>query len=155
MLREKSTTEVPKENSSMSSTLLADKTAMITGSANGIGEEIARFFADQGARVYLIDRDGDKNEALARSIRSQGQFASALTGDVRDRSVFVTASETAVREFHRLDILINNAGIYPRQPFIGMTEAQWDEMHDITLKSMFHSSQAVLPQMMRQGRGRL
>jgi 3-oxoacyl-[acyl-carrier protein] reductase len=135
--------------------LLADKTAIVTGSANGIGEETARFFADQGARVYLIDRDGDKNEALAKSIRSRGQFASAFTGDVRDRSVFVTASEAAVREFQRLDILINNAGIYPRQPFIGMTEAQWDEMHDINLKSMFHSSQAVLPHMMQQGAGKI
>ncbi|MFZ0593345.1 MAG: glucose 1-dehydrogenase [Bryobacteraceae bacterium] len=135
--------------------LLADKVAVITGSANGIGEQVARFFADQGARLYLIDCDGEKNETLAESIRAAGQFATAITGDVRDRQVFETASEMAVREFDRLDILINNAGIYPRQRFLVMTSAQWDEMQDINLKSMFHSSQAVLPRMMRQGSGKI
>jgi 3-oxoacyl-[acyl-carrier protein] reductase len=135
--------------------LLTDKIAVITGSANGIGETIARFFADEGAKVYLIDRDRDRNEALAASIRDRGQFASALNGDVRDRSVFLAAAERANREFGRLDILINNAGIYPRQAFLNMTEAQWDEMQDINLKSMFHSCQAVLPHMVRQRAGKI
>jgi 3-oxoacyl-[acyl-carrier protein] reductase len=132
-----------------------DKVAVITGSANGIGQETARFFANQGAKVYLIDRDGDKNEALARSIRAAGEFAVAITGDVRDRRVFDATAEMAVREFDRLDVLINNAGIYPRQRFLGMTSTQWDEMQDTNLKSMFHSSQAVLPHMMRQGSGKI
>jgi 3-oxoacyl-[acyl-carrier protein] reductase len=135
--------------------LLVDKVAVITGSANGIGRETARFFADQGARVYLIDRDGEKNEAVADSIRAAGQFASTITGDVRDRRVFDTASDMAVREFDRLDILINNAGIYPRQQFLGMTSAQWDEIQDINLKSMFYASQAVLPHMIRRGSGKV
>lgn len=135
--------------------LLLDKVAIITGSANGIGQETAKFFAAQGARVYLIDRDRHRNEALAASIRSTGQFASAVTGDVRDRSVFDAAAERALGENDRLDILVNNAGIYPRQSFLEMTSSQWDEMQDVNLKSMFHSSQAVLPQMVRQGSGKI
>jgi 3-oxoacyl-[acyl-carrier protein] reductase len=69
--------------------------------------------------------------------------------------VFLKAAQTAVREFDRVDILINNAGIYPRQAFLSMTEAQWDEMQEINLKSMFHSSQAVLPEMVRRGAGKI
>ena len=135
--------------------LLVEKVAVITGSANGIGQETARFFADQGARVYLIDRDSERNESLAESIRGTGQFAAAITGDVRDRDVFDRAAEMAIREFDRVDILINNAGIYPRQRFLDMTSKQWDEMQDINLKSMFHSSQAILPHMVRQGSGKI
>ena len=135
--------------------LLAGKIAVITGSANGIGETTARFFAEEGAKVYLIDRDVEKNEALAAAIRDRDQFASAIAGDVRDRAVFLKAVQMAVREFDRVDILINNAGIYPRQAFLSMTEAQWDEMQEINLKSMFNSSQAVLPEMVRRRAGKI
>lgn len=135
--------------------LLVDKVAIITGSANGIGEAIAMFFAAQGAKMYLIDRDGEKNETLARSICAAGQFASAITGDVRDRSTFESAIESAIRESNRVDILVNNAGIYPRQEFLSMTSVQWDDIHAVNLKSMFHSAQAVLPHMMRQQSGHI
>lgn len=133
--------------------LLAEKVALITGSASGIGEAIGTFFAEQGAKVYLIDRDEEKNETLARSIRAAGQFASAITGDVRDQSTFESATQVVMSESNRIDVLVNNAGIYPRQEFLTMTSAQWDEMQAINLKSMFHSSQAVLPHMMRQQSG--
>jgi 3-oxoacyl-[acyl-carrier protein] reductase len=135
--------------------LLTDKVALVTGSANGIGETISRFFAEQGAKVFLIDRDGEKNEAVARSIREAGRFASAITGDVRERSTFDSAVERAVREFHQVDVLVNNAGIYPRQEFLTITSTEWDDMQAINLKSMFHSSQAVLPYMLRQQSGKI
>lgn len=135
--------------------LLLDKVAVITGAAKGIGRETAQYFSKQGARVYLIDLDSVSNDALAESIRLAGQFASAINGDVRERLVFERATENAIREFSRVDILVNNAGVYPRQRFLEMTSAQWDEIQEINLKSMFHSSQAVLPQMIRQGAGKV
>jgi 3-oxoacyl-[acyl-carrier protein] reductase len=135
--------------------LLAEKVAIITGSANGIGETTANFFADQGASLYLIDRDDAKNEAVAAAISARNGRAFAVNGDVRDRAVFRRVVENSIHEFGRIDILINNAGIYPRQSFLEMTEHQWDEIQDINLKSMFHSSQAVLPSMIQRGMGKI
>jgi 3-oxoacyl-[acyl-carrier protein] reductase len=135
--------------------LLAEKVAIITGSANGIGETTANFFADQGASVYLIDRDSAKNEAVAAAISARNHRAFAVNGDVRDRTVFRSAVEKSIHEFGRIDILINNAGVYPRQSFLEMTEQQWDEIQDINLKSMFHSSQVVLPSMIQRGMGKI
>jgi 3-oxoacyl-[acyl-carrier protein] reductase len=135
--------------------LLAEKIAIITGSANGIGETTANFFADQGASLYLIDRDDAKNEALAAAINARNRRAFAVNADVRDRAVFRSVVEKSMREFGRIDVLVNNAGIYPRQSFLEMTDHQWDEMQDINLKSMFHSSQAVVPVMIQRGRGKI
>jgi len=135
--------------------LLAEKIAIITGSANGIGETTANFFADQGASLYLIDRDDANNEALAAAINARNRRAFAVNADVRDRAVFRSVVEKSMREFGRIDVLVNNAGIYPRQSFLEMTDHQWDEMQEINLKSMFHSSQAVVPVMIQRGRGKI
>ena len=61
--------------------------------------------------------------------------------------------EDAISRFGRIDVLINNAGVYPRQPFLEMTEEQWDTMHDVNLKSVFHCTKLVLPHMVRQRAG--
>src|SRR5438477_2296693 len=122
---------------------LTDKVALITGSAAGIGEAIAHLFAENGASVFLLDRDGARNQAVAASIRSAGGWAEALTGDVRQASEIAPVVRAAIDEFKRIDILINNAGIYPRQAFLEMAEAQWDEMHAVNLKSMYHCLRLV------------
>jgi 3-oxoacyl-[acyl-carrier protein] reductase len=135
--------------------LINGKVALITGSASGIGREICSLLADHEAHVHLIDCDGQKNEMVAASIRSNGYSAKAFATDVRDRKALDTVVEAAVREFNRIDILINNAGIYPRQTFVGMTESQWDEMQDVNLKSIFHMTQAVLPHMISRNSGKV
>ena len=135
--------------------LLTNKSAIITGSATGIGEVIAQVFAAQGARLLLLDRKEEQNRAVAAAIEKDGGRAIAVATDVRDRSAIEAGVAVGFREYGGVDILINNAGIYPRQDFIGMTEEQWDEMHDINLKSMFRITQAVLPDMLSRGSGKI
>ena len=132
--------------------LLKNKVAVITGSASGIGAGVAELFSSEGATVVLLDRDSVGNEDTARALPRQ---ARAITCDVRDRESVRRAVEQAASEFGRIDILINNAGIYPRQPFLEMREEEWDEMHDINLKSMFHTCQAILPGMVARGSGKI
>jgi 3-oxoacyl-[acyl-carrier protein] reductase len=131
--------------------LLPDRVAIVTGAAAGIGEAIARLFAAQGAHVFLLDRDADGCRAVADSLPS----AFAFGGDVRQAADFAAVTAAALDRFGRIDILINNAGIYPRQSFLDMTEQQWDEMQDINLKSMFHSMKSVLPHMAARGAGKI
>ncbi len=126
--------------------LLENKVAIVTGAATGIGEEIARVFAEQGARLLLLDRN---------PVIGQYPHAVTLQVDVRERAAIDQAVARAVAEWGRIDALINNAGIYPRQDFLGITEAQWDEMQDVNLKSMFHTQQAVLPHMIQQRQGKI
>ena len=135
--------------------LLKEKVALVTGAATGIGEAVARLSAEHGARVFLMDRDAAGVEAVAASIRSTGASAQAFAGDVRLFSDIAVVVEAAARECGRFDILINNAGIYPRARFLDLTDAQWDEMHDINLKSMFHSMQLALPHMIAQRSGKI
>ncbi len=135
--------------------LLDSKIALITGTATGIGESVARLFAAEGARVFLFDRDAALNQEVAKSIQSSGGWAQDFSGDVRNAADIAMWVDAAMREFGRIDLLINNAGIYPRQAFLGMTEAQWDEMQDINVKSMYYCLQAVLPHMVSQGAGKV
>ena len=132
--------------------LLQNKVAIVTGSATGIGEGIAQMFVAQGAHVFMLDRDAASNEAVARAL---GGNATPIACDVRDSKQIQHAVDEAIRQFGRIDILINNAGIYPRQAFLEMTEAQWDEMQDTNLKSMFFLCRAVLPHMAQRGFGKV
>jgi 3-oxoacyl-[acyl-carrier protein] reductase len=135
--------------------LLTQKVALITGAAAGIGEAIARLFAENGARVFLFDRDAQRNGAVAERIRAAGGWAQGFAGDVRQADDIAPAVQAAMAEFGQIDILINNAGIYPRQPFLEMTEAQWDEMQAINLKSMYHCLKLVLPHMVAKRSGKV
>ncbi len=135
--------------------LLQRKVAFITGAAAGIGESIARTFAAEGARVALLDRNGAGAEDLAADIRSAGGVALASPGDVRDADTVRAAIERAHAEFGRLDILINNAGIYPRHNLLEMTEQQWDEILSTNLKGVFQCTRLALPYMIAQGAGKI
>jgi 3-oxoacyl-[acyl-carrier protein] reductase len=132
--------------------LLRDKVAIITGAAAGIGQGIAQLFAAEQAKAYLLDRDVTRNEAVASALPG---FAHALACDVRSRPQIESAINRVVADAGRIDILINNAGIYPKQPFLEMSEQQWDEIQDINLKSMFHTCQLVLPHMVSHGAGKI
>jgi len=129
--------------------------ALVTGAATGIGEAIARLFALEGAHVHLFDKECDGCLRVAEDITGSGGSAVSFAGDVCDASRVSEVVGAAAERYGRLDILINNAGIFPRRAFMEMSEAEWDEMHDVNLKSMFHTSRAVLPRMIEQQSGKI
>jgi 3-oxoacyl-[acyl-carrier protein] reductase len=132
--------------------VLNDKVAIVTGAAAGIGEAAALFFAELGAKVVVLDRDGEGARNVAARI---GGAALAVEADMRDRNQLVAAVEATLQRFSRIDILINNAGVYPRRPFLELTEEQWDDMQDVNLKGTFRMSQLVAAHMVKQKSGKI
>ena len=103
----------------------------------------------------MLDRNEEQNRIAAEKILAGGARALALAVDVRNRASIRRAVERAQNELGPVDILVNNAGIFPRQPFLTMTPEQWDEMQDVNAKSIFHTTQAVLPQMIARKSGKI
>ncbi|MET0555062.1 MAG: SDR family oxidoreductase [Vicinamibacteria bacterium] len=129
---------------------LQGRTAVVTGAGSGIGEAIARLFAQQGARVALLDRDAVAAGAVASSI---GSGASAVPCDVSSAASVAAAFEDVDRLLGRVDILVNNAGI----PHVGnlehTTEADLDRVYGVNVKGVFLCAQAAVARMLRQGGG--
>lgn len=134
--------------------LLQNKVAVVTGSANGIGQAVARLFAENGASLLLLDRDAEGNRRAAAELQPRTQVLDCAV-DLRDRRAIDAAIESAHARLGPIDVLVNNAGVYPRQPFLEMSEHQWDDMQSINLKSMFHTSQATLPDMIGRRSGKI
>jgi 3-oxoacyl-[acyl-carrier protein] reductase len=133
--------------------LIKAKVAIVTGAAAGIGAGVGRLFAAEGAHVFLVDLDGAGVKKVAADVQAEGGSAFGFEADARDREAMAKVVDDAITRFGRIDVLINNAGIYPRQPFLEMTEEHWDTMHDVNLKSVFHCSKLVMPHMVRQRAG--
>jgi 3-oxoacyl-[acyl-carrier protein] reductase len=132
--------------------LIKGKVVIVTGAAAGIGAGVAKLFAEGGAHVFLTDLDAHVKK-VAADLKSEGGSAFGHEANARHRDAMEKVVEDAVARFGRIDVLINNAGVYPRQPFMEMTEEQWDTMHDINLKSVFHCTKLVMPHMVRQKAG--
>ena len=136
-------------------TLLRNKVVLITGAAAGIGAGVARLFAEQGAHVFLADVNKTGVEGVADSIRRDGGSAFAFLAGVQRPDEIARVVNDALSRFQTIDILINNAGVYPRQPFLSMTEEQWDTMQDVNLKGIFHCTKLVLPHMVKARAGHI
>ena len=91
--------------------MLNEKVAVVTGSTKGIGEEIAREFARQGAKVVISGRNADRADAVVKAIEKEGGAATAVVGDVSSGEDAKALIEGAVAAYGRVDILVNNAGI--------------------------------------------
>ena len=133
--------------------LLKNKVAIVTGAAAGIGAGVAKLFAENGAHVFLADLDGAGAKSVAHGLTSQGYSAFAFEADASRREQMAKVVDDAIARFGSVDVLVNNAGIYPRQPFLEMAEEQWDTMQQINLKSVYHCTQLVLPHMVKQKSG--
>ncbi|HEU5437996.1 MAG TPA: SDR family oxidoreductase [Ktedonobacterales bacterium] len=133
---------------------LSGKTAIVTGGALGIGQAIARRLAEAGAAVVIADINIEAARATADEIEGRGGAgALALRADAsRVEDAQATVGQ-AVERFGRLDILVNDAGIFPFTPVLELTEAQWDRVLDLNLKGAFFHAQAAAKQMIAQGSG--
>jgi 3-oxoacyl-[acyl-carrier protein] reductase len=134
---------------------LADEVAIITGSAHGIGREMARRFAAEGARVVVADRDGEGAEQAAAEIGAEGGEACALTVDITDPAQVQRLVEDTLGHFGRLDILVNNAGVALNRPFLTTSLEEWERLLRVNLTGTFLCSQAAARVMVSQGAGKI
>jgi NAD(P)-dependent dehydrogenase (short-subunit alcohol dehydrogenase family) len=134
---------------------LADRTAIVTGGAAGIGGGITRRFAAAGATVVCLDNDEATLAELPTGTEPSGGSVIALHGDVREPAAVALAIETA-RDAGGgpIHVLVNNVGDYrPPGRFVNTTEADWDAHFDINLRHVFRMTHGVLPVMIEQGAG--
>lgn len=132
---------------------LEGKIAIITGSTSGIGKGTALLMAREGARVTVTGRNKEAGQQVVASIRENGGEAHFIQADVtRGEDCRRLADETADR-FGGIDILVNNAAIFPRGRIDDTTEELWDEIMEVNLKAPFLCCQAVVPHMRRRGGG--
>ncbi|MBR1889117.1 MAG: 3-oxoacyl-[Alloprevotella sp.] len=134
--------------------LLEGKTALITGAARGIGKAIAIRFANEGANIAFTDLViNDDAEATRKEIEALGVKCCAYASNAASFEETEKVVETIKNDFGQIDILVNNAGITKDGLLLRMTEAQWDAVITVNLKSAFNFSHAVAPIMMRQRKG--
>ncbi|OSI08648.1 3-ketoacyl-ACP reductase [Neisseria animaloris] len=129
---------------------LNGQTALITGSAKGIGKGIAEVLKKAGANVVIADIDREHGEQTAAALDGYYQYL-----DVRSQQSCRDAVEQVVKQHGKLDILCSNTGIFPQKNLAEMSEADWDETHSINLKGTFFTVQAALNVMRPQNYGRI
>ncbi len=124
---------------------LADKVAVVTGGGAGIGRAIVLAMAREGADVLIADIRPDLAEAVTKEVRTLGRKAAMQQTDVTQEAQVVRMIEEGIRQFGRLDILVNNAGVTPTLglPFTRQTEADWDKVFNVNVKSVFFSCKAI------------
>jgi 3-oxoacyl-[acyl-carrier protein] reductase len=132
--------------------ILETKTALITGSASGIGAGIARKFSQEGAKVAVCDIDAQTGEKTAREIGGNAKFYPL---DIGNESAVNTTVETIARDFGKIDILVNNAGITSDKLILRMTADDWGRVLTINLTGTFLATRAVAKYMIKQRSGRV
>jgi 3-oxoacyl-[acyl-carrier protein] reductase len=131
------------------------KTALVTGAANGIGAEIARLFSEQGARIWLLDKDEKQLESMTHSLKQQGAQADMCVADLTNPREIEAAISQIHKQINGLDVLVNNAGIYPRRQFLEMEEPDWLNVLDVNLNGAYRCTRLVVPQMVQRRKGKV
>lgn len=130
---------------------LNGKTALVTGAASGFGKGIAETYIREGAKVAVVDLNGDGADRVAREL---GQNAIAVTCDVSNGDQVEAAVRQTVEAFGRLDIVVNNAGwTNPNRPLMETDEATFRKIYDINVLSIFHMTKSCVPVWRQQGSG--
>ncbi len=129
---------------------LKGKRVLVTGGASGIGAATAERFLEEGARVCIIDRDARANEAIATRLP---KLVGVLRGDVSVLEEVRSAFAAAVERMDGVDVLINNAGISIRSPFLEITQEDWDKVLAVVLTGNFYVAQTAARHMVERGSG--
>ena len=132
---------------------LRDQVAIVTGAGRNIGEEIAKLFAAEGARVAVVDMDAGRGGRVAAEIRQSGGDAQLFLADVSRGSDVAELVHAVVARFGRIDILVNNVAISDNKHILDISEEEWDRVLAVTLKSQFLMGKHVAAQMVAQGTG--
>ncbi len=134
---------------------LAGKTAIVTGGATGLGRATCEVLGAAGAALAIAGPQGEALERAAAELREAGRQALAVPVDVRRREAVEAMVGRVVEQFGGVDILVNNAAIYPSVPWTEVPEEQWDDVFAVNLKGYFLCARAVYPHMKRRGAGRI
>lgn len=132
---------------------LSGKVAVVTGGGHGLGRMVARTLALAGAAVVVLDKDLERARATTSEIESIAPRAFAVAADVTSESDVRTAFASSVAEMGAVHVLVNNVGIYPHSHLLELPEAEWDDVFDINVKSVFLCSREAARQMVQQGSG--
>ena len=134
---------------------LADKVAMVTGAAQGIGKAVALLLARNGADIVVSDVNVEKAEETAKEVQALGRKALAIKVDVAKLGDVEKMVEGILAQFGKVDILVNNAGIARDKLILRMTEEDWDAVLNINLKGTFNCTKAVVRHMSKQKGGKI
>ncbi|EGE58810.1 SDR family NAD(P)-dependent oxidoreductase [Rhizobium phaseoli] len=132
---------------------LKGKVAIISGGATGMGGAASKLFAAEGARVAIIDRNGQAAAETVKAIRDAGGEADCWTADVSDEAAVNAAVAGVEERYGAVTVLFNHAGTIVIKPFLETTVQEWDWLHAVNVRSMFLMTKAVLPKMIAAGGG--
>lgn len=138
-----------------------DRVALVTGAAGNIGFAVCRRLAAHGVKIAACDLKADAVAAKVAPLVAEGADVRAYAMDVTKRESVFAAVEAVKADFDKIDILVNNAGVWEhrdvpgRQRFEEMDPVEWKRLMDIDVDGVFHVTQAVLPEMLRNGYGRI
>ncbi|MFS8145437.1 SDR family NAD(P)-dependent oxidoreductase [Rhizobium sp. BR 249] len=132
---------------------LKGKVAIISGGATGMGGAASKLFAAEGARVAIIDRNGQAAAETVKTIRDAGGEADHWTADVSDEAAVNAAVAGVEERYGAVTVLFNHAGTIVIKPFLETTVQEWDWLHAVNVRSMFLMTKAVLPKMIAAGGG--
>lgn len=133
--------------------ILKGKVGIVTGAASGIGEAIANKIAQEGCILIANDIDGPSLNKVVEEIQSSGFKAIGVKANIAKKSEVELLVQTVIQKFGKIDLLVNNAGIYPASPVVELSEEEWDRVININLKGVFNCSQAVIEHMAKQRSG--
>ena len=134
---------------------LRGKVAIVTGGNGGIGLGLARGLADAGANIAVVGRNETKSAAAIADLGQRGVKAIAVTTDVTDQAAVAAMIDRVVKEFGRIDILINNAGMSIRKPPHELELDEWNKVIDTNLTSAFVCSKLAYPALKASGNGKV
>lgn len=133
---------------------LSGKVAIVTGASRGLGAGMAMGLAEAGADLVVVASSARIHDTAAQ-ITALGRKCVAVQTDLTDVKTVPTVIDAALKNFGKIDILINCAGIIRRAPAIEFTEKDWDDVMNVNLKTMFFMCQAAAKEMMKQGKGKI
>lgn len=128
------------------------QTIIVTGAASGIGKGIAKYFLDRGDNVVINSLTATRLEEVYKEFGA-GDNLAMVAGDVSDKRTGERLVATAIERFGSVDVLVNNAGIFDSKPFLEVDEAYLDKFLTTNLKGVFFTTQAAIPQMLKQKDG--